>query len=161
MVTLPADLFVRLRLIAAERRCTINRLLIEACEELVLAHQADAPADAAQIDHVSHDLVSALRRDLHDLRARVAALEQQIPNRGTVSEMTDERERLDADGVRREARALIQKRGHPIKHSELYEALSQKFVLPGRNPSENLRTILVHPKAKGFYFTRSEGYNTS
>lgn len=154
-IYLAPELALDLKRLAAERRRPVNALLVEAAEALVLAHRADAartdtgPSDTAGL---------SLRHDIDGLVERIAVLEAVVHGRATVASPEGERRILNAMGVRREARLLLEARAAPVPHRELLALLSRHFILPGKDASANLRTILVHPKATGFTFIKGQGY---
>ena len=161
MLYIPADLAAELKALAVRRRCSVNALLVEASEALVLAYRTRTMQEGDDPPPAGTGLEAglALRRDLDGLAERLAVLEAQVHGRTTVAAPRGERSILDATGVRREAHALIAAHASPIPHRTLLGLLQARFVLPGRNPSENLRTILVHPKSKGFVFIQGKGYD--
>ena len=103
--------------------------------------------------------------DLHvvldQLKERLAAVEQTLARGGQPDVPSAPPHRpLSVEQVRRVVREILLDHGAPLPHRDLVDILlhERKLRLPGRDPSENLRTILVHPKAKGFRFTRQHGY---
>jgi hypothetical protein len=163
-LTLETQLATALKLIAAERRCAVNDLIVEAVEALISTYEdQDRGSDSGEtvaIPTSAHALLG-LRRDLERLNDRVAMLEGREQGRAAplaARVQRDTRPHLDAAGVRREATALIRACAAPVPHRQLLELLEDAFVLPGQNTSENLRTILVHPKASGFKLIRGKGY---
>lgn len=159
MLYIPMGIAAELKVIAARRGCSVNTLLVEASEALVLAYRTGATREDDDPPMAGVAAGLALRRDLDALAERLAVLEARVDGRTSVAAPGGERQILDTAGVRREARALIAAQGAPVPHRILLGLLQERFVLPGKNPSENLRTVLVHPKSRGFRFVRGKGYD--
>ncbi|GLS46964.1 hypothetical protein [Methylobacterium brachythecii] len=187
-------LITALKVIAVERHCAVNDLIVEAIEAALAAYgdTPDRPVRPVGSGSVE-TMLTGLRRDIEDLVARVGALEGRAAQtsakgkRNAVARLPPEsrapprhkpedrpgrtarpaepaepeeqaRPRLDVAGVRREAAALIGAQGTPMAHRALLSALTTRFTLPGKDISENLRTILVHPRATGFVLVKGQGY---
>ncbi|GJE28770.1 MULTISPECIES: hypothetical protein [Methylobacteriaceae] len=103
-----------------------------------------------------------LHAALDQLRDRLAAVEQALARGGQSDgpSPAPPRRPLSVAQVRRVVREILLDHGAPLPHRDLVDILlhERKLPLPGRDPSENLRTILVHPKAQGFRFMRRRGY---
>ena len=146
---LPIELAKALKALASAAGETVNATVLRALAAYV-SGTSKAGAEAAD--------GSDLREELARLVVRVEALEQKSSIAQTGGGV-EERRTIDAPGVRREARDIIRRLGRPVPHGELKSLLEQKYVLPGRRPTENLRTILVHPKARGgFVLLPKQGY---
>ncbi|GEP12460.1 hypothetical protein [Methylobacterium gnaphalii] len=188
-------LVTALKVIAVDRQCAVNDIIVEAIEAVVSAYHAGQPSRAGPDDTAwVTTTLTGLRREIERLAARVDALEAR-PGRSPTSRGDNKavpslhpkpeavpgperdaspapatrrgedaapgsqpRPHLDAAGVRREAAALIEEHGAPMAHRALLTALAARFTLPGQDASENLRTILVHPRAKGFVLIKGQGY---
>lgn len=146
-----------LKTLADRTHRTINGLIVEAVETLVASHGQQHRTCGTLPPTVDPHL--GLRRDLERLSARLDLVEAGLRGATTPSDWHDPRPRLSPSDVRREVRALILARGAPIPHGELLAALEARYVLPGKRPTENLRTILTHTKARGFRLIRGQGYD--
>lgn len=146
-IYVPASIAASLKVVAARTGTTFNAAVVEALR----GHLAEQPSE------LRDDEVSRLGEALARLSERVAALESS----NAVDTMAGAGERIpiDAAGIRREAEHIIRKLGRPVPHSEMKSLLEERFYLPGLRPTENLRTILVHPKAPPvFELVRKQGY---
>jgi hypothetical protein len=153
---LDAGLAIALKQLAARCRRPVNTLIVEAIQGFVATYRDETVGTSETA--LTGEAGVALRRDLDRLSERIVRLEAVVHGRTPSQGQEDVRPLLRAADVRREARARIEAHGRPMPHHALLAALEREFILPGKNASANLRTILVHPKTRGFVLVKGAGY---
>lgn len=160
---LPRALRTAVKRAALDGGMSLNGYVVAALERAVAQR---SPSDASMPSNpgLSPDRrvepeLAALHLTVQALASRLAAVEQTLgtPRAGAAARAPHP---LSVREVRAVVREILVDRKAPIPHRTLLDHLQQErqLVLPGRDPSENLRTILVHPKSVGFIFLRKRGY---
>lgn len=151
---------------ALDTGLSLNAFIIAAIEDRVAAVRTTfGSPEAARGRTASHPSATlAQEGDLHalvrQLTARLSTVEGMLAQDRRTSEPPSPHQPLSVQEVRRAVREILLAHGAPIPHRPLLDILMHErgLALPGRDVSENLRTILVHPRARGFLFTRARGY---
>lgn len=149
---------------------SLNALLLEAIEERLDRHHSPMTSSSGEdIQDIGGnsgrtiDPDDDLRGRLQQLSDRMATVEAAVGRPGVLraSPNTTIKRPLTVTQVRKIVREILLAHDEPIPHRALLHILVDErgLILPGRDVSENLRTILVHPKAQGFIFERGRGYS--
>jgi hypothetical protein len=177
---LPRSLAGAVKQYGATAGLSVNAIVLEALARLLSAETASGTGEGAGGPSPMPDregtarppappvvdagAIERLRQELARLNERVSRLEQadHRPDHHVASRVERPRPSgtVGAATVRQVMRDVILERGEPIPHREAVRILTVEkgLILPGLDRSENLRTILVHPKASGFVNLKPHGY---
>ncbi|MGU3420728.1 hypothetical protein [Methylobacterium sp. D54C] len=150
---------------ALDRGLSLNNYVVRVLERDVAlagltARTHDSLDTTANAEVIQGDQAD-LRAAIHALALRLEAVERMLGQEwGAASLAISSHRALTVQEVRAAVRDVLLKNRAPMQHRPLLDHLLQErgLILPGKDVSENLRTILVHPKSIGFRFLRGLGY---